>query len=141
MRILIIRSGSGWGGYIGEYLIDTSNKVIIDIYKCFNILKVQAYYGSEKIIRLPLDFFPESCIKEFNYDISDLEASLPTAEIETEEVYMFDQQTDEVYFLAEDDTIRCILDTSGNGHNVYLKDDQLFQNLNKLLGVVSNDRF
>lgn len=139
MRILIIRSGSGWGGYVGRYLINTINKVVVDIYKAFDIIKADVYYD-EKVFKLPLDSFPESSIKEFNYDISDLEGSLPTAEIETEEVYMY-QQTDEVYFLAEDSTIRCILDTSGNGHNVYLKDDQLFQSLSKLLEVVSNDRF
>lgn len=31
MRILINRTGSGWGGYFGTYLIDTKENVIIDI--------------------------------------------------------------------------------------------------------------
>ena len=141
MRILINRTGSGWGGHFGKYLIDTKENVIIDIWKSYYMIKAEVYKDNEKCIRLPLDSFPEIYTKKLEYDIHDLEYFLPTAEIIIDKTYMFDQQVDYVYYLAENDQVICILDTSGNGENVYLENPQLAKKLRELMEVASNVRF
>lgn len=141
MRILINRTGSGWGGYFGKYLVDTKEKVVVDIWKSYDMIKADAYVNNEKCIRLPLDSFPESCTKPLELDVHDLECFLPTAEIEIDNTSCFDQQVDYVFYLAENNQIICILDTSGNGEDVYLKNPQLAKKLRKLMEVVSNVKF
>ena len=138
MRILIVRSGSGWGGYVGKYLVDTKEKVIVDIYEAYRLIKAEVYMDIERCLRLPLDSFPEASIKELKYEVHDLEYFLPTAEIIIEENYTFDHQTDHVYYLTEDNRTVCILDTSGNGEDRYLENPQLAKKLRGLMEVVSN---
>ena len=45
MRILINRTGSGWGGYFGKYLVDTKEKVVVDIWKSYDIKCFSIYYS------------------------------------------------------------------------------------------------
>ena len=141
MRILIKRNGSGFGGHFGKYLIDTKENIIIDIWKSYHMTKAEVYKDDEKCIRLPLDSFPGIYTKKLEYDIHDLEYFLPTAEIAISKTYMFDQQVDYVYYLAENDQVICILNTSGNGEDRYLENPQLAKKLCELMEVASNIRF
>lgn len=105
------------------------------------MIKAEVYKDDEKCIRLSLDSFPEIYIRDLDYDIHDLEYLLPTAEIAIDKTYIFDQQVDYVYYLAENNQVICVLDTSGSGEDVYLENLQLAKKLRELMEVASNVRF
>lgn len=113
MRILIVRSGSGWGGIVCRYLIDTSEKIIVDLLGCYKLKKDSTYFDEEKVLKLSLDNFPSQAMLEFNYNIDLLESFLSDCELHEEPCMMMDHQIDSVYVLDKDDNIRCVYDTDG----------------------------
>ena len=113
MRILIVRSGSGWGGIVCRYMIDTSEKIIIDLFGCYKLKKDNTYFDEEKVLKLPLDDFPSKAMLEFNYNIDLLESFLSDCELHKEPRMMMDHQIDSVYILDETNNVRCVYDTDG----------------------------
>ena len=137
MRILVIRSGSGWGGIYGCCIFDTKNKVCIDIQKCYNITKDPIYYhydNTEGIINLSLSKFPKKAIMPFTLDISLLEFFLPNCELEYRDECLFDQQIDHVYISKSNKQIECVLDTD---EGFWPKNPALNAKLRKLIELVN----
>ena len=133
MRILVIRSGSGWGGVIARCLFDTKEKVCIDLVKCFNISKDSIYFDTD-CINLPISKFPKKAIMPFTLDISLLEFFLPNCELEYRDDVLFDQQIDCVYISKSIGQIECVLDTD---EGFWPKNPALNAKLNKLIGLVN----
>ena len=112
MKILVVRSGSGWGGVVSRYLIDTTEKVMIDLYKCFYLAKDKnSEYLTDSVFNFDISDFPEKACLKYTFNIDLLESFLADCELHEEECVLMDQQIDSVYVLDSDKNIRCVYDT------------------------------
>jgi hypothetical protein len=112
MRILIVRSGSGWGGIVSRYLIDTTEKVMIDLYKCFELTKDNKYFNFN-VFYLPLSDFQKQACSKYVFNVDLLESFLQSCELHEEPCMIMDHQIDSVYVLDKNNGIRCVYDTDG----------------------------
>lgn len=130
MRILVVRSGSGWGGTVDRYIIDTTEKVYINLIKCFRITNDTVFLETGAI-ELNLNTFPKETISEYNYNLDLLECFLSDCELHVENYTMFDQQIDYIYVLTEMNEIRCVYNTN---IGIWPKNPALLGKIKSLLG-------
>lgn len=128
MRVVVVRSGSGWGGVVSKYIIDTKEKVIVNLYKCFECDRDFKYFNDDALY-FPLSEFPKEAYSEYAFNIDLLECFLMDCELHKENYVMFDQQIDHVYVIDED-KIRCVYDTD---EHIWPKNDALCAKLIKLI--------
>lgn len=114
MRIIVDRSGSGWGGYVSKYLIDTDEKIMINLYKCFDLTKDGRYFKYD-IVDFRLSEFPEGAKSSCELNIALLE-KLANCDLHEEECMVMDHQIDRIYILIDGTNgsevyFRCVYDT------------------------------
>ena len=158
MRLLVIRSGSGWGGIYSKYIIDTDLSVLIDIDKhnsltdddccCISIEKLQDIINSvnnisngddsnyyESAIRKPISEFDNRAVKHIDFgelDVSNLEDRLSRAVICHSKNSIFDIQVDDVYALINDKVTHLV---STSYPLVWIDNEELRSIIIKITGI------
>lgn len=162
MRFLIIRSGSGWGGIISRYIIDTKESIKIDLDKHFiitgeDIFDLKGLYERLKIYveaddvtaikfiddNLYLDILSRptssfnknsrSYIDLSGFDIEWFEENMKVCKISTGGTVVFDIQSDCVYALLNGE---CVQVLSSYYPQIWINDCKLRDMMNRITGIV-----
>lgn len=129
MKIYIVRSGSGWGGVIGRAIIDTSARTKLNCTDCRRSKDYKCSYDCANCRNSK----PSRVIQEFNYDLSLLEAFLPSCELVHYGYVRMDQQIDQVWVTTSNGEWRLVWDTDDE---TYPTNEALCAKLSKLIDFV-----
>lgn len=162
MRFLVIRSGSGWGGIVSRYIIDTEERVKIDLDKHFIITGEDIFdlkgvldrikkeishlpegvvdglispVSYEDILKRPTTSFDKNSRTNLDLSMFDLdwfENNIKICQIDIGGMPVFDMQCDDVFVLMEDKAIQVLRSTYPQ---IWIKDEQIREVFNKITGI------
>ena len=162
MRFLVIRSGSGWGGVVSKYIIDTEESVKIDLDKHFIITGEDIFdlkgvlaqikrsmshlpedvidslipsVSYEDILKRPTTSFDKNSRTDIDLSMFDLdwfESNMKICQIDTGGMVVFDMQCDDVFVLMEDKAIQVLRSTYPQ---IWIRDEQIREVFNKITGI------
>jgi hypothetical protein len=136
--------GSGWGGAVGKWLIDTSEMKIVDLseYWMWNQKHPwKRHPGRDDIncLASKISDYPEEVVKDFNYDLSLLEQFLDICTLHKSVGYSMDHQVDQVFILTSELTVRKVWDTTYSADGLYPENPAIHDKLYELMQFVSGE--
>lgn len=142
MKIFINRRGSGWGGVVGSWLIDTTERKIINLrdYYVWNEEHPHQRHSGKLYVDClssKMTDYPADCVKDFNYDLSLLEQFLGDCELRQPVGGCMDHQMDVVYVLTSKNEVRLVWDTRVSNEGLRPENDALCAKLRILMDFIS----